>query len=143
MLSKAVQRVESPDSQVVDADHYYRVSDNDLAQEHDFFFGTLGAKEMPTVRSVYDILNTARGCHCHSLIYLLNTRLSVDVTMQSSTRHATSPNTMTIMTDVSHYSGPILSYGEELMRVQRCRFRLLISSFTVVDERLGIYPTVE
>ena len=50
---------------------------------------------------------------------------------------------MTIMTDVSHYSGPVLPYGEELMRVQRCRFRFLMTSYTVVDERLGIYPTVE
>ena len=29
------------------------------------------------------------------------------------------------------------------MRVQRCRFRFLMTSFTVVDECLGIYPTVE
>ena len=50
---------------------------------------------------------------------------------------------MMIMTDVSHYSGPVLPYGEELIRVQRCRFRFLMTSFTVVDERLGIYPTVE
>ena len=56
------------DSQVVDADHNDRVQDNDLAKEHDFFLGTLGAEEMPTVRGVYDVLNTARGCHCHSLI---------------------------------------------------------------------------
>ena len=29
------------------------------------------------------------------------------------------------------------------MWVQRCRFRFLMTSFTVVDEDLGIYPTVE
>ena len=50
---------------------------------------------------------------------------------------------MTIMTDVSHYPGPVLTYGEKLIRVQRCRFRFLMTSFTVADERLGIYPTVE
>ena len=47
------------DSQVVDADHNDRVQDNDLAKEHDFFIGTLGAEEMPTVRGVYDMFNTA------------------------------------------------------------------------------------
>ena len=70
------------DSQVVDADHNDGIQDNDLAKEYDFFLGTLGAKEMPTVRGVYDVLNTARECHCHSLIYiillLLNTHVSVD-----------------------------------------------------------------
>ena len=48
------------DSQVVDADHNDRVQDNDLAKEHDFFLWTLGAEEMPAVRGVYDVLNTAR-----------------------------------------------------------------------------------
>ena len=61
-------RVAVSESQVVDADHNDRVQDNDLTKEHDFFLGTLGAEEMPTVRGVYDVLNTARGCHCHSLI---------------------------------------------------------------------------
>ena len=41
--------------------------------------------------------------------------------------------TVTIMTDVSHYSGPVLPYGEELMGVLRSRFRFLMTSFTVVD----------
>ena len=51
------------DSHVVDADHNDRLQDNNLAKEHDFFLGTLGAEEKPTVRGIYDVLNTARGCH--------------------------------------------------------------------------------
>ena len=71
------------------------------------------------------------------------TRRRVRMTCSSCSRNTTATNTMTIMTDVSHYTGPVLPYGEELMRVQRCRFRSLMTSYTVVDERLGVYPTVE
>ena len=67
LLSKAVQRVESP-CQVVDADHNDRVQNNDLTKEHDFFLGTFSAEEMPTVRGVYGVVNTTRGCHCHWVI---------------------------------------------------------------------------
>ena len=67
-VSSPKGRVAMSDSQVVDADHNHRVQDNDLSKEHDFFLGTLGAEEMPTVLGVYDVINTARGCHCHSLI---------------------------------------------------------------------------
>ena len=48
------------DSQVVDADHNDRVQNNDLAKEHDFFLGTFGADEVPTVRGVYGVVNTTR-----------------------------------------------------------------------------------
>ena len=47
------------------------------------------------------------------------------------------------MTFVSHYSGPVLPYGEELMWVQLCRFRFLMTSLAVVEESLDIYSTVE
>ncbi len=61
-------RVAVSDSQVVYADPNDRVQDNDLAKDHDLFLGTLGAEELPTVRGVYEVLDTGRGCHCHSLI---------------------------------------------------------------------------